>query len=68
MYQGHPLLLEAQKPEFVKILDKWEQVKAGLYRYDIVIERDKMYITVIMTKFGKDQEPVEEITEPDEEQ
>ena len=55
MYQGNPNQLETQKAKFVEILDKWEKKKAGTYRYDIVIEGDKLYITVIETKLGKEQ-------------
>ena len=55
MYQGNPDQLLTHKAEFEKILDKWERKKGGEYRYDIVCEGDKLYITVILTKAGKDR-------------
>ena len=68
MYQGNPDQLLTHKAEFEKILDKWEKKKAGEYRYEIVCEKDKMYITVILTKVGKDRKEKDaKIKELDEE-
>ena len=56
IYQGNPDRIQHHKSKFKKILDTWERKKAGLYRYEIAIEKDKLCITLIQTKSGKDSE------------
>jgi hypothetical protein len=52
MYQGTPDELEEQLPKFKGILDKWEKKRRGEYRYDIVIKKTILYITIIRTVVG----------------
>jgi len=54
MYQGNPNQLLTYKAKFEKILDKWEKKKNGEYRYDILCEGNIMFITIILTKAGKE--------------
>ena len=56
IYQGPPEALKSHQIQFEKILDKWEKRTEGKYRYDIVIEKDKLYISIIQTKLGKEKE------------